>query len=147
MNEEKDNKVVQKNFGDSEIAIVEETFLTDSKDQSNIIKQQQLNKLKTKTYIIYTVVVILATALSLIYSYYDVKLAIDSLNLRLDDYFIDFSKTSMLSWICSAIFSVGQISMSLLMMRLLRDQFDDFYAEYGCFLWTVVTIQAISLTI
>ena len=33
------------------------------------------------------------------------------------------------------------------MMCLLRNRFDDFYAEYGCFLWTVVTVQALSLLI
>ena len=53
----------------------------------------------------------------------------------------------MLRWINSALFTVGQIFMSVLMMCKLRKEFDDFYAEYGCFLRTVVTIQAISLLI
>ena len=53
----------------------------------------------------------------------------------------------MLRWILSAIFTIGQIVMSVFMMCLLRNRFDDFYAEYGCFLWTVVTIQALSLLI
>ena len=37
--------------------------------------------------------------------------------------------------------------MSLIMMCLLKTQFDDFHAEYGCFLKTVVTIQGVSLLI
>ena len=77
----------------TENTIVEEKLLNDSKDKSNSTKQQHLNKLKTKTYIIYTVVVILATALSSIYTYYAVKLTIDSFNRRLEEYFIDFYKT------------------------------------------------------
>ena len=30
-------------------------------------------------------------------------------------------------------------------MNKLKNKFDDFYAEYGCYLWTIVTIQALSL--
>ena len=37
--------------------------------------------------------------------------------------------------------------MSFLMMCKLRIRFEDFYADYGRFLWTVVIIQAISLLI
>ena len=33
------------------------------------------------------------------------------------------------------------------MMCQIRIRFNDFYSEYGCFLWTVVIIQAISLLI
>ena len=32
-------------------------------------------------------------------------------------------------------------------MCKLKIRFEDFYREYGCFLWTVVIIQAISLLI
>ena len=32
-------------------------------------------------------------------------------------------------------------------MRKLKHRFDDFYGEYGCYLWTIVTIQALSLII
>ena len=46
---------------------------TTTVDESDSIKQQQLNKLKTKTYTIYTVVAILATILSSIYLYYAVR--------------------------------------------------------------------------
>ena len=88
---------------------------------------------------------ILATALISIYSYYSVRLARDEFKHDEDELVKDYSKTLMLRWINSAIFTIGQISMSVLMMRLLKSQFDDFYAEYGCFLWTVVTVQALSL--
>ena len=37
--------------------------------------------------------------------------------------------------------------MSLIMMCLLKIRFYYFYLEYGCFLWTIVTIQALSLLI
>ena len=32
-------------------------------------------------------------------------------------------------------------------MRKLKHRFDDFYGEYGCYLWTIVTIQALSLIV
>ena len=50
-----------------------------------------------------------------------------------------------MQWIRGAIFTVVLVFMSLLMMCKLRIRFNDFYTEYGCFLWTVVIIQAISL--
>ena len=99
----------------------------------------------TKTYIIYTVVAIIATALSFIYSYYSVKLARDGFNDRDIELNEDNSETFMLRWINSALFSIGQIFMSLTMMCLLRVRFANFYAEYGCILWTAVTVQALSL--
>ena len=45
------------------------------------------------------------------------------------------------------MFTVMLVSLSLTMMRKLRIRFEDFYVEYGCFLWTVVIIQAISVII
>ena len=51
----------------------------------------------------------------------------------------------MLRWTCSAVFTVVLVCMSLLMMCKLRIRFSDFYADYGCFLWAVVIIQALSL--
>ena len=65
--------MVQNNVENTETTTVEDKVITDGKDKSNNIKQLHLDKLKTKTYIIYTVVAILATALSFIYSYYAVK--------------------------------------------------------------------------
>ena len=53
----------------------------------------------------------------------------------------------MLQWISSATFTVVLVFMSLVMMCKLRVRFEDFYAEYGCFLRTVVIVQAISLII
>ena len=71
-------------LNNTENTIIDKKLLNDSKDESNSTKKHHLNKLKTKTYIIYTVVAILATALSSIYSYYAVKLSIDSFNRRLE---------------------------------------------------------------
>ena len=53
----------------------------------------------------------------------------------------------MTQWIISAIYTVMIILLSLSLMYKLRTRFYDFYAEYGCFLWAVFTIQAISLLI
>ena len=104
-------------------------------------------ELKTKTFITYSVVAILATALSFIYFYYSVRFVRDGLNFDTDEYPKDLTKSLMLRWIFSAIFTVGQTFTSVLMMCKLRKEFDDFFAEYGCFLWTVVTVQALSLLI
>ena len=49
--------------------------------------------------------------------------------------------------IFSALFTVMLIIMSFILMRKLRNLFDDFYAEYGCLLWTNLIIQALSLLI
>ena len=40
-----------------------------------------------------------------------------------------------------------QISMGFILLSKLKNRFDDFYAEYGCYLWTVFIIQALSLLI
>ena len=53
----------------------------------------------------------------------------------------------MLRWINSAIFTAGKILMNMLMMYLLKVRFVYFYADYGCFIWTVFTIQDLSLLI
>ena len=50
-------------------------------------------------------------------------------------------------WILSFIFSAVIIFMSLSLMCKLRIRFDDFYAEYGCILWIVFIIQALSMLI
>ena len=100
--------------------IVGERLLTDSKDESDSTKQQHLNKLKTKTLMIYTVVSILATALISIYSYYAVKLVKD-FNRSQEDWDKDYFRNFRLRWIISAILNVGQILMSLLMMCLLKN--------------------------
>ena len=50
-----------------------------------------------------------------------------------------------MQWILSTIFTVMIILMSLSLMIKLRVRFYDFYREYGCFLWAVFTIQAISM--
>ena len=53
----------------------------------------------------------------------------------------------MLQSISSAIFTAVLVFMSLLLMSKLRKRFEKFYVEYGCYLWTIVIIQAISLLI
>ena len=53
----------------------------------------------------------------------------------------------MLSWISIVIFTFALISMSFVLMFKLKHRFDDFYGEYGCYLWTIVTIQALSLIV
>ena len=102
---------------------VDEKLLKDSNGKSNSTKQKHFNTLKTKTNIIYTVVAIIATALSSFYSYFSVKLARDSINNNDDKFSDDFTKILMLRWINSAIFTVWQIFMSLSMMCLLRVRF------------------------
>ena len=94
----------------------------------------------------YTVVVILAAVLCSFNFYYAIRFAIDGFNLDqgYEDFIIGFYKSMTMRWINSAIFTVAQIFMSLLIMCLLRVRFAYFYKEYGCFLWTVVTIQTLS---
>ena len=86
---------------------------------------------------------VLATLLSSIYFYYTYKLAFN----HGYDYFLYYYKSVKMQWACSVIFTVGKICMSITMMSLLRIRFAYFYKEYGCFLWTVVTIQALSLIV
>ena len=81
------------------------------------------------------------------YSYFSVKLANDVLNQREEESNKDYDETFLLRWIVSAIFTAREICISLLMMCKLRVRFAYFYKEYGCFLWTVVTIQGVSLLI
>ena len=78
IHEEEDSESLASNIlVNTETTTDDENLLTDSKDKSNSIKQKHLNKLKTKTYIIYTVVAVLAAALISIDSYYAVKLTRD----------------------------------------------------------------------
>ena len=92
----------------------------------------------------------LATALTTIYLYYTIRLIKDEF---IDDdptfieFFTDIRKTSTMQWIINAIFTVMIILMSVSLMCKLRIRFEDFYAEYGCFLWVVFTLQALSMII
>ena len=70
------------NFDNTETTTADEKLIIDSKDKSQNIKQQHLNKLKTKTYMLYIVVAILATALSSYCSYFTIRIAIDGFNLE-----------------------------------------------------------------
>ena len=47
----------------------------------------------------------------------------------------------------SAYYIVVLIPMSFLLMFILRIRFENFYDEYGCLLWTIFIIQALSLLI
>ena len=91
----------------TETTSVDKNLFSDSKDKSNSIKQQHLDNLKTRTYIIYTLAAILASVLSSIYSYYAFRFVRDGLNFDTDEYEKDFSKNFMLRWISSAIFTAG----------------------------------------
>ena len=104
----------------TETTIVDEKLLNDSKETSNGIKQQHLKKLKNQTYIIYTVVAILATATTSIYSYFSVKLASDMFSQRYKEVNKDEDEIFLLRWISSAVFTVVQSLMSLIMMCLLK---------------------------
>ena len=52
-----------------------------------------------------------------------------------------------MQWILSTIFTTMIILMSLSLMIKLRVRFYDFYREYGCFLWAIFTVQAVSMII
>ena len=67
--------------------------LTDNKDKGNSIKDQHLNKIKTKTYIIYTIVTILASALVAVNSYYAVRFASDGFIRSFNEFTKDYSKS------------------------------------------------------
>ena len=124
IHEEEDSESLASNIlVNTETTTDDENLLTDSKDKSNSIKLQQLSKLKTRTYIIYIVVAILATALSSTYSYYTIRFVIDGFNEIFGEFYNDYSETLMLRWINSAAFTFGQIFMSLVMMCLLRVRF------------------------
>ena len=88
----------------------------------------------------------IAIALTAEYSYFTVKLIIADFNND-NAYFPDLKKTREMQWIISAIFTVMIILMSVSVMFKLRLRFEDFYKEYGCFLWIVFSIQASSMII
>ena len=68
----------------------DEKLLTDSKDKSKSVKQHHLDKLKTKTYIIYTSIAVLATALTSLVSYFTVLLVRDNHSLSNYEYDLDY---------------------------------------------------------
>ena len=89
----------------------------------------------------------------MIYLYYAFKTTIDWLNLvedisnnyKYEEYLSDGKQTHMMHWIIGMIFTVMIIFISVSIMCKLRIRFDDFYADYGCFLWVIFTIQALSM--
>ena len=96
---------------------------------------------------IYIVVAVLATALSSTYLYFVVKLIKGEFTHEYHEFYIDLRKTRKMQWILSSIFTAMIILMSLSLMIKLKVRFYDFYREYGCFLWAIFTIQAISMII
>ena len=93
-------------------------------------------------------VAVLATVLTPMYLYYAIRLSKDAYDtVSFDQYDADRRKTRTIQWIISAIFTVMVILMSVSLMCKLRIRFEDFYAEYGCFLWVFFTIQALSMII
>ena len=90
----------------------------------------------------------IATALTSIYLYFAVKLTKDVTTPVFNKHvFYSDLKTKEMQWIISAIFTVMIILMSVSLMCKLRLRFEDFYKEYGCFLWLIFNIQALSMTI
>lgn len=76
MYEERDSEqLVTDIAGSSENTNADDKLSTDSKDKSNGTKQQHLNNLRTKTYVIYAIAAILAAVLISIYSYFAVRFA------------------------------------------------------------------------
>ena len=119
-------------------------------DNSKEQKKQHLRKFQKKRQVIYTVNAVLATALSFIYVYYTAMLSKDvfiDCHPHCIEYSADLRKTSTMQWIISAIFTLMIIFMSVSLMIKLRIRFYDFYVEYGCFLWVVFTIQALSMIV
>ena len=120
-------------------------------DKSKEQKEQHLTKFKEKSQVIYIVVAIFATFLSAIYIYFAVMIPKDVFEpdprASAIDFYSDYNNYRTVQCIFSTIFSVMIILMSLLVMCKLRIRFDDFYAEYGCLLWAVFTIQALSMLI
>ena len=124
MHEEEDSESRVSNIlVNTESTTDDEILSTDSKDKSYSIKKQHLRKLRTRSYIIYIVVAILATVLSSFYSYYAIRFVIDAFAGIYDEFLKDYYETLMLRWINSALFTVGQIFMSLVMMFLLKVRF------------------------
>ena len=124
MPDERDSEKFISNIADNtETSIDDINLSTDSKNKRNSTKQQHLDKLKTKTQIIYTVVAILATALISVYSYFAFRFVRDGINQSVEEFIKDYHQTFMLRWILSAIFTVAQVIMSLFMMCLLKVRF------------------------
>ena len=94
---------------------------------------------------------VLGTALSAVYFYFAYRIAkdcfIDDPKESADEFYKDYNRTRVMQWVMSAIFSVMMIMLSLLMILSVKHRYEDFYAEYGCFLWAVSTIQALSMVI
>ena len=95
--------------------------------------------------------VVIATALSAVYFYFAYKLTKDCF---IDDpyesgkaFYKDYNKTRTMQWIISAIFSVMMILMGLSLILKVKHRYEDFYADYKCYLWTVSTIQALAMVI
>ena len=124
-------------------------IMYEHEDESKLKKELHLTRFKKKGCVMNIVVVVLATALSIAYIYYAVNITEDI--FIADPYesgmefYVDYNKTLKMQWIVSTIFSGVIVLLSLSLLIKLRVRFDDFYAEYGCFLWTIFTIQALSM--
>ena len=120
-------------------------------DQSKEKKEKHLKGFRLKSFVMNIVVLVLALTLGIVYVYYAVALGLDIFNPdpreSAKDFYADYNATRKMQWIISAIFSGAIIVLSVALMIKLKVRFDDFYAEYGCFLWTVFSVQALSMII
>ena len=115
-------------------------------------KQEKEAYLKTfnKTSLIMNIVVaVIVIILSIVYIYFAVSISLDIFNPnpheKAVNFYSDYNKTRKLQWIISLIFSVVIIGLYLSLMVKLKVRFEDFYKDYGCFLWAVFATQALSL--
>ena len=99
--------------------------------------------------LLWIIVSVLAATLISVYIYFVVKISKDIFNPNAYesaiDFYSDYDKTRTMQWVISAIFSVMIIVLSLSIMYKLKVRFPDFYAEFGCYFWTVFTIQILSM--
>ena len=116
-------------------------------DKSKKQKEQHLIKFNQKSRVIYIVVAVIVTFLLAIYIYFAVRIAKDTFNYDDEEIHSDYNKIYMLQWIFSTTFSVMIILISLSVICKIRLRFNDLWSEYGCYLWTVFTVQALSMLI
>ena len=126
-------------------------IMYEQEDKSKEQKARHLRGFQRKSCIMNVVVAVLAATLGIVYVYYAVALGLDIFNPSpresAIDFYADYNATRKMQWILSAIFSGAIIVLSVALMIKLKVRFDDFYAEYGCFLWAVFSVQALSMII
>ena len=124
-------------------------IMYEQEDHSKQEKAAYLETFKKTSLIMNIVVAVIVIILSIVYIYFAVSITQDIFNPNPHEksvnFYSDYNKTRKLQWIISLIFAVLIIGLSLSLMVKLKVRFEDFYKDYGCFLWTVFAIQALSL--